>query len=344
MNLKDLAKVELHCHLDGSLSLFAIRQLADLAGVAVPQDDADLLKLVSAPEDAKTLMEYLQPFDWVRPLLQTKEALQLAAYDVAKQAHEDGVIYLELRFAPELSMDQGLTAYETVDAVLSGLEQAEVDLGITARLLVCGMRQARPEVTQAIFRSVATLAQRGLVGFDFAGNEVDFPPQVLQETMVAVEDLGLPFTLHAGECHCAQNVQTAVEQGARRIGHGTALYNRPDIIEELVRHQVTVEICLTSNLQTKACQTLAAFPYPLLKEKGALISLNTDNRTVSQTTLTKEYALYQKAFGLTLADFYTHNQDALAGAFVSDTLKKSLSKQLAQSYLPLLGESSSNLS
>ncbi|KXT76583.1 adenosine deaminase [Streptococcus sp. DD12] len=344
MNLQDLAKVELHCHLDGSLSLSAIRQLADLAGIAVPKDDEALRALVSAPAGAKTLMEYLQPFDWVRPLLQTKEALALAAYDVAKQAHEDGAIYQELRFAPELSMDQGLTAYETVDAVLSGLEKAEAELGITARLLVCGMRQAAPEISRSIFQSVAPLAQRGLVGFDFAGNEVDFPPEVLKETMASVEALGLPFTLHAGECHCAQNVQTAIQQGARRIGHGTALYNRPDIVEEVVAQQVTVEICLTSNLQTKACQTLAEFPYPLLKEKGARISINTDNRTVSQTNLTKEYKHYQEAFGLTLADFYAHNQEALSGAFVSDKTKKRLRKALDQAYLPLLGESSSNLS
>lgn len=123
--LKDLAKAELHCHLDGSISLEVIRQLAEMANITVPELDKELKQLVVAPENAESLMDYLKTFDFVRPLLQTKEALHLAAYDVARQAAQENVIYTEIRFAPELSMDEDLSASETVEAVLAGLKQAE---------------------------------------------------------------------------------------------------------------------------------------------------------------------------------------------------------------------------
>lgn len=144
--LKDLAKAELHCHLDGSISLEVIRQLAEMANIVVPVSDKELKQLVVAPENAESLMDYLKTFDFVRPLLQTKEALHLAAYDVARQAAQENVIYTEIRFAPELSMDEGLSASETVEAVLAGLKQAEEEFGIVAKVLVCGMKIGRAHV------------------------------------------------------------------------------------------------------------------------------------------------------------------------------------------------------
>lgn len=175
--LKDLAKAELHCHLDGSISMATIRTLAAMAQIEIPASDADLKKLITAPENAENLMDYLKTFDFVRPLLQTKEALTLAAYDVAKQAAQENVIYTEIRFAPELSMDQGLTATETLQAVLEGLNQAQEEFGIVAKALVCAMRQSDPSLTRELLAQIADFAPKGLVGFDFAGDEHDFPLQ-----------------------------------------------------------------------------------------------------------------------------------------------------------------------
>lgn len=196
--LKDLAKAELHCHLDGSISLEVIRQLAEMANITVPESDKELKQLVVAPEKAESLMDYLKTFDFVRPLLQTKEALHLAAYDVARQAAQENVIYTEIRFAPELSMDEDLSASETVEAVLAGLKQAEEEFGIVAKVLVCGMKQSPKEVTRDIFEHVVELAEKGLVGFDFAGNELDFPPAQLADLIKEIQALGLPMTFHAG--------------------------------------------------------------------------------------------------------------------------------------------------
>lgn len=176
LNVQKLAKVELHCHLDGSLSLSLIRKLAQLANLSLPEEDSDLRQLVSVDGKVDSLMTYLKKFDVIRPLLQTSEALELAAYDVVQQAAMDNILYIEIRFAPELSTDRGLTVLEAVEAVLAGLELAQKDFHIMAKLLVCGLKQTNPSQTKEIFSAIADLAPKGLVGFDFAGNVSNIKP------------------------------------------------------------------------------------------------------------------------------------------------------------------------
>ena len=195
-------------------------------------------------------MDYFKTFDFVRPLLQTKEALHLAPCDVVRQAAQENVIYTEIRFAPELSMDEGVSASETVEAVLAGLKQAEEDFGIVAKVLVCGMKQSPKEVTRDIFEHVVELAEKGLVGFDFAGNELDFPPAQFLD----------------------------------------------------------------------------------LKNAGAKITINTDNRTVSDTNLTKEYALFVKHFGVSVADFLAFNKNAIQASFTNEAHKAELLSKIDNLY------------
>lgn len=330
--LKDLAKAELHCHLDGSISLEVIRQLAEMANITVPVSDKELKQLVVAPENAESLMDYLKTFDFVRPLLQTKEALHLAAYDVARQAAQENVIYTEIRFAPELSMDEGLSASETVEAVLAGLKQAEEEFGIVAKVLVCGMKQSPKEVTRDIFEHVVELAEKGLVGFDFAGNELDFPPAQLADLIKETQALGLPMTFHAGECGCAHYIADSIALDIKRIGHSTAIYNQPELIQEFIEKGVTAELCLTSNLQKKAAKSLDEFPYLALKNAGAKITINTDNRTVSDTNLTKEYALFVKHFGVSVADFLAFNKNAIQASFTNEAQKAELLSKIDNLY------------
>lgn len=330
--LKDLAKAELHCHLDGSISLEVIRQSAEMANITVPESDKELKQLVVAPENTESLMDYLKTFDFVRPLLQTKEALHLAAYDVARQAAQENVIYTEIRFAPELSMDEDLSASETVEAVLAGLKQAEEEFGIVAKVLVCGMKQSSKEVTRDIFEHVVELAEKGLVGFDFAGNELDFPPAQLANLIKEIQALGLPMTFHAGECGCAHYIADSIALDIKRIGHSTAIYNQPELIQELIEKGVTAELCLTSNLQTKAAKSLDEFPFLALKNAGAKITINTDNRTVSDTNLTKEYALFVKHFGVSVADFLAFNKNAIQASFTNEAQKAELLSKIDNLY------------
>lgn len=330
--LANLAKAELHCHLDGSISLGMLRHLAELSGTLVPETDEELKRLVMAPAETESLVDYLKTFDFVRPLLQTEEALSLAAYDVARQAAEENVIYIEIRFAPELSMDQGLSAAETVLAVLDGLKKAETDFGIVARALVCGMRQSSPELIRDLFAQIAELSTAGLAGFDFAGDEHGFPPSEIADLIRYTQGLGRPMTLHAGECGCAHHIAESMTLGLKRLGHVTAIHDQPEILADFVKKGVTAELCLSSNLHTKAAASLETFPYWDLKKAGAKITINTDNRTVSNTSLTEEYSLFVQYFETSLTDFLSFNQNALAAAFISEAERRVLMTRLEKAY------------
>ena len=330
--LRKIGKVELHCHLDGSLSYACIRRLAALAGQDLPKDDEGLARLVSVPDRVDSLMTYLQVFDVVLPLLQTEEALRLAAYDLVEQAAAENVLYIEVRFAPFLSTKQGLSVLQVVQAVLEGLRQAEQELGVVARAIVCGLKQADPDQTLAVFHESLSLVSKGLVAFDFAGNEADFPTEVLRDVVAETQKLGLPLTFHAGECGCVANVAQALQLGIKRIGHGTALTQDPAVIQQVVEQGATIEICLTSNLHTQAAASLADFPYLALKEAGARLTINTDNRTVSSTNLTKEYSLFVEHFGTSLADFHAYNTYAIEASFATAQEKEQLQHRLDASY------------
>ncbi|HGA1297294.1 TPA: adenosine deaminase, partial [Streptococcus suis] len=244
----------------------------------------------------------------------------------------DKVIYIEVRFAPELSTDQDLTILEAVSAVLVGLNRGQEDFGVVAKLLVCGLKQTNTNQTKELFLAIADLAPKGLVGFDFAGNEADYPTEELRDIIQFTQSLGYPMTFHAGECGCVTNVIQALELGIRRIGHGTALTRNPEAIQAFVNSGATLEMCLTSNLQTGAADSIEYFPYRELVEAGANITINTDNRTVSNTTLNREYQLFVEYFGTSKADFYRFNQNAIQASFASEEEKKVLLELLDQQY------------
>lgn len=330
--LKELAKAELHCHLDGSLSLPAIRKLANMADIILPSSDKELRKYVIAPAQTESLVDYLKTFEFIRPLLQTKEALRFAAYDVARQAALENVIYIEIRFAPELSMDKGLTASDTVFAVLEGLADAQKEFNIVARALVCGMRQSSHKTTKEIIKHIVDLAPKGLVGFDFAGDEFSYPTDSLVDLIQEVKRSGYPMTLHAGECGCAKHIADSLNLGIKRMGHVTALTGQRDLIKRFVEEDAVAEMCLTSNLQTKAASSIQSFPYQELYDAGGKITINTDNRTVSDTNLTKEYSLFVTYFGTKIEDFLVFNQNAVKASFTSDSEKDTLLHKLQENY------------
>lgn len=330
--LKELAKAELHCHLDGTLSLPAIRKLANMADIILPNSDKELRKYVIAPAQTESLVDYLKTFEFIRPLLQTKEALRFAAYDVARQAALENVIYIEIRFAPELSMDKGLTASDTVFVVLEGLADAQKEFNIVARALVCGMRQSSHKTTKEIIKHIVDLAPKGLVGFDFAGDEFSYPTDSLVDLIQEVKRSGYPMTLHAGECGCAKHIADSLNLGIKRMGHVTALTGQRALIKRFVEEDAVAEMCLTSNLQTKAASSIQSFPYQELYDAGGKITINTDNRTVSDTNLTKEYSLFVTYFGTKIEDFLVFNQNAVKASFTSDSEKDTLLHKLQENY------------
>lgn len=330
--LQVLPKIELHCHLDGSVSPKVIYRLAQQQGIALPARWSDFLKLVQVPEHVRDLGAYIHCFDFVLTLLQTAPALTAAAYDVVAQAAQDHVRYIEVRFAPELHTQQGLTLNEIISAVITGLHQAQADFGVTAAALVCGMVTSPLATAKATFTAAQPFLGRGVAGGDFAGNEAASSPAALAPAVKMAQKLGLPMTLHTGECHCATSVLETAALGVKRLGHGIAIAEDKAALSKLAQHDVVLELCLSSNLQTQAVSSLAAYPVKALQASGISFTINTDNRTVSHTTLTREYALWQAAFNFGRADFLRANQQAVAVAFCDPATKTRLYAELKLGY------------
>lgn len=330
--VKKLPKIELHCHLDGSIRPETLRKIALQHNIYLPSDQDQLKNLLVAPQDCQNLSDYLECFDLVLTCLQTESALKAAAFDVISQAAEENIYYIEVRFAPSLHTKKGLSLPKVITAVLAGLEQGQQQFGVKSNALLCGMRHEELSDIAKIVQLADTFKTDGIVGFDLAGNELDFPPYTFEETLGLVEQLKIPLTLHAGECGCGQNVADAVYLGAKRIGHGIAVKDSPNYFPLLKEKDILIEMCPTSNFQTKTVTTLADYPFRLFLDAGIKVCINTDNRTVSNTTLTDEFMKLYEWYGITYADMEQLNHNAINGAFISDEEKRTLHEQLTNNY------------
>ncbi|PCR99830.1 adenosine deaminase [Lactococcus fujiensis JCM 16395] len=219
--IAQMPKIELHCHLDGSLSLNCIKQCAKNDNVWIPLQDNEILRRAQAPTTTKTLLEYLNRFDFVLPLLQTYQNLEIAAFDVAQQASMDNVKYIEIRFAPMQHLQKNLSLEEAIEAVLAGCERAEESFDLKINLLICGLKQEKLNQLEKLPALFDRVINEHLVGFDLAGDELNYPIKSFESLLNSAKGNGLRLTLHAGECpHCAQNIKDAIRLGAQRIGHG----------------------------------------------------------------------------------------------------------------------------
>lgn len=288
MDIFTLPKAELHCHLDGSLPLQTLQKLLGRTDVT----EAD----VQAPARCRDLAQYLEKFDLPLQGLQTAENLQIAAHDLVLDMHSENVVYAEIRFAPLLHTQQGLRPEAVIENLLTGIRQAEKETAgaIKAHLIVCAMQHYSPEENMRALR--AALGYRsntsqhgpGVCALDLAGNEALHSIRYFSDLFTAARKENLPFTIHAGECGSPLNVKEASELGARRVGHGIALMKDETLMKELARTGLGVEMCPTSNLQTAAIADWADYPLRSFEQAGLQVSVNTDNRTVSGTTLTRE--------------------------------------------------------
>lgn len=281
--------IDLHLHIDGSLPLPTVRKLAQLADVPLPEDPRALEALVSVPAGCRSLNDYLGCFDLPVRLLQSREALALAVGDLARLLRSQGLLYAELRFAPCQHTRQGLSQAQAVEAALSGLEEAGA--AGWCQLILCCMRGGEDAPNRETVDTAARFLGRGVCALDLAGAEALYPTGQYGGLFAYARSLGVPFTLHAGEAAGPESVWQALELGAARIGHGVRAGEDPALMRELARRRVPLEMCPTSNLQTKAVTDLAHFPLREYLAQGVLATVNTDNMTVSRTTLAGEYAL-----------------------------------------------------
>lgn len=301
--LRQLPKAELHCHLDGSVRPETLVDLAREHRVQLPRQTPEELAEYMRVDDARDLEDYLRRFDVTISVLQSEEALERVAYELAEDAAEDGVRYIEVRNAPLLNVVQGLTLVQAVEAPLRGLRKAENDFGITARFIVCGLRQFPPESSLEMARLAVEFKNEGVVGFDLAGGEKGNSASRHAEAFRYARENNLAVTVHAGEGDGAESVREAVHDcGANRIGHGTRLIEDPDLTQYVNDRRIALEVCLTSNVQTRVADSYATHPFREYFDRGLNVTLNTDNRLMSATTLTDEYIYAAEHLGFTVEE------------------------------------------
>lgn len=333
--VKKLPKIELHCHLDGSIRSATLQKIAKEQNIDLPDDLEQLNELLVAPPTCKDLNEYLERFHLVVQCLQTEKALETAALDVIQQAAEENIQYIEVRFAPTLHIQKGLPLTKIITAVLKGLNKGEALYGVKSNALLCGMRHEELTKIEEIVHLAEVYSSKGVVGFDLAGNEADFPPAVFKDVLDLASQLSIPVTLHAGECGCGKNVADAAYLGAKRIGHGIALKDTPEYFDLLKDRNILIEMCPTSNFQTKTVTELADYPFKKFLEAGIPVCINTDNRTVSNTTLTNEYMKLAEWYKLSYEEMEQLNHYAVNGAFITEGEKNELHELLTKAYQKL---------
>lgn len=325
---KPRGHVDLHAHLDGSITVGIARELARLQGVELPAgDDDELLRLLSVPADCASLNDFLRCFDLPCSLLQTAEGLTAAVRLVLSSMAADGTAYAELRFAPQLHGERGMSQEEAVRAAEAGL----VGAAIPANLILCCMRGEGNEAANGETVRVARehlVADGGVVALDLAGAEALFPTEGYRGLFGRVRELGIPFTIHAGEADGPTSVRCALEMGAARIGHGVRAAEDPALVDELAERGIPLEMCPTSNRQTHAVEDMGAYPLVGFLERGVRVTVNTDDMAIERTTLSGEFAYLRREFGFTAAHERAVTANAIDAAFTSAAVKGWLRTEL----------------
>jgi adenosine deaminase len=293
-----LPKAELHVHLDGSVRPSTIIDLAPEAGLELPSSDPEELARALSASGSKDLADYLAKFSTTLALMQTPEALERAAFELAEDSAAENVRYLEVRYSPALHTEQGMVLEEAVSSPLRGLARAEAEYGIRTGLIICGIRSTAPSVSLTMAELAVDFKDQGVVGFDLAGAEPGNPARDHLAAFQHATRNNLALTIHAGEGDGADSIAQAVHEcQARRIGHGTRLLEDPALETFVNDFRIPLEVCLTSNVQTRVAPTFSQHPFRRYFDAGLVVTLNTDNRLFSQTTLTDEYWLAHTELG-----------------------------------------------
>lgn len=343
-----LPKTDLHVHLDGSLRLETILELADQGGIQLPGLDGDrspevLKRLMHCGENTGSLVEYLKAFDVTLQVLQTEESLVRAARELGEDAAKENVRYMEVRYAPMLHTRKGLRLTAVVEAVLEGLWQAKQRVGIDSNVILCGIRNISPESSLEMAELAVAYKGRGVVAFDLAGAEYDHPPKHHLPAFQLVRDNNCNVTIHAGEAYGPASIHQAIHQcGAHRIGHGCRLREDGDLLHYVNDHRIALECCPSSNVQTGAVRDLASHPLKLYHDLGIRVTINTDNRLITDTTVSKELWLCHTQMGMGLPEISHMISNGFKAAFLPFHQKQAwvrrINKELSQTILDLTGQ------
>ena len=340
--LRALPKAELHNHLDGGLRVATVIELADEIGYAsLPTTDVTDLGAWFYQGDSGSLEAYLAGFEHTIAIMQTADAIERVAYEAGIDVAGDGAIYAEIRFAPNLNTRRGLAREDVIEAAISGFERASAEAGVVIGLIVDAMRNEPGSLADA--RAAVRFAGRGVVGFDLAGPEYGHPPDAHLAACRLAKEYGLGLTIHAGEADGPDSIHRAVTKcGADRIGHGIRIVDDTqhsdgeitDVgsVAAMVRDlQIPLEVCPASNLHTLQLRP-QDHPLGKLQRAGFNVTLNTDNRLMSRTSLTAEFQFAVEHHGFELADLEAATVSALQAAFVDHPTRVRLITRVRAAY------------
>jgi adenosine deaminase len=336
--IEKLPKTDLHVHLDGSLRLATILELAERQRIELPAKDPDGLRsAMHLGENCGTLVEYLRAFEVTLRVMQTEDALRRIAFELAEDAARENVRYMEVRYAPMLHTRRGLKLTTVVESVLEGLRQAREQHGIESNVILCGIRNVSAESSLEMAELAVAYKGRGVVGFDLAGAEYDHPAKHHKAAFQLVRDNNINVTIHAGEAYGPESIAQAIHVcGAHRVGHGCRLRENGDLLHYVADHRIPLECCPSSNVQTGAIRDLASHPLKLYKDLGLRVTVNTDNRLITDTTVSRELWLCHTQMGLTPADIKQVVLSGFKSAFVPFHVKQHNLRKVSEELETLL--------
>lgn len=313
--------IELHLHLDGSLRPETVWELAKEQKIELPAKTVeDVRYKMEVPEDCKTLEEYLERFDMPLMVLQKADALERVAFELTEDLARSGVTYAEIRFAPQLSLNGGLTQDEVTEAAIRGVKRGmEQYPQIRVGLILCCMRgDTNEELNMQTVEAAKKYLGDVVCAVDIAGAESLFPTELFAPVFAKVREYGIPMTIHAGEAAGPDSMRTALSYGTKRIGHGVAAATDPELVKTLAEEGITLEVCVTSNYQTKVVPSIEAHPIKKLFDAGVHVTVNSDNMTCSRTDIRKEIALLKNVLGFTDREIETMEEYAWEARFLKD--------------------------
>lgn len=317
-------KIELHCHLDGSLRVETVIDLAQNEGIKLPTSNVSELKsYLTAPEDCPSLDEYLERFDLPISVLQTKEGLERAAFELMEDSAKDNVKYIEIRFAPLFHINKGLSIEEVMESVLSGIKKAEESYEIKGNVILSFLKFMPADTIYDVIERCSNYLGMGVVGVDLAGSEEEEFAHKFVKPMAHARELGYRVTIHAGETGFGINVLESVQLlGAERIGHGVDIRDCKEAYDIVREMGIFLEMCPTSNVQTKAVKNILDHPIVEFTKLDLPVTMNTDNRTVSNTTMSNELTLCTKNLHLTEEMYRKIYMNSIEATFATDEIKE----------------------
>lgn len=319
-DLIKLPKIDLHCHLDGSLT-------KECASALLGRDIK--LESLQVSDDCTSLAEYLEKFDLPLECMQDEKSIKRVSYDFLMEVSKENIKYIEVRFAPLLSVNENMDCKKVIEAVISGLEQAKAQTQTEYNIITCAMRHHSEEDNLKMLKVAREFLGSGVCGADLAGNEAAFPMKNFMNLFSEVKRMGMPFTLHAGECHSVENIIDSVNAGALRIGHGIALTGNENAKKLCRDKNIGIEMCPISNIQTKAVTKDEIYPMKEFLDAGLKVTINTDNRMVSNTSITKEIEFVQEKYNISDDEIIIMMKNAIDVAFADDDIKNKLFKEMA---------------